>query len=178
MISVHDYFEWLCSCVCNGRQRIEYNKMLNNLFETQFTYIIEMDANRASDGIDLRYQFGRDRNEKDSIIAAKLDIYPCNVLEVLVALSFRIENVMENPETGNRVGFWFWMMIKNLSLDKMTDDLYDEARVNTALYIFMNRLYERNGSGGGLVVLEHPRLDMRFVEIWDQINWYLSENYI
>jgi len=68
--------------------------------------------------------------------------------------------------------------MRNLSLTDMTNRHYDEKYVDDALYIFMNREYQSDGSGGGLVILKYPRVDMRFVEIWDQINWYLTENYI
>lgn len=178
MIRPYDYFEWLCSFVCDEKEKRSYERMLRHLFETQFTYIIDMDANRISDGIDLRYRFGRELGERDSAIASQLDIYPCNVLEVLIALSLRIENVMDNPNIGNRTKHWFWMMLDNLSLSGMFDYFYDENHVNEALEIFMNRKYQSDGSGGGLVVIRNPRMDMRFVEIWDQVNWYLSENYI
>ena len=178
MLSPYDYFEWLCSFVCDKKERSSYGELLMHLFATQFTYIIDMDANRVSDGIDLRYRFGREQGFKDSAIASQLDIYPCNVLEVLVALSLRIETVMDNPSFGNRTKNWFWMMIDNLSLSGMFDYYYDERHVDDALVTFMERKYQSDGSGGGLVVIKNPRMDLRFVEIWDQVNWYLSENYI
>lgn len=178
MVYPYDYFKWLCKHVCDERKLETYEELLIHLFKTPFTYILEMDANRISDGIDLRYRYGREQGKEDPVIASQLDIYPCNVLEVLVALSLRIENIMDNPADGNRTGYWFWMMMGNLSLTEMTNRHYDEKYVDDALYIFMNREYQSDGSGGGLVILKYPRVDMRFVEIWDQINWYLTENYI
>lgn len=171
MISVGDYFEWLCSIVCDKALRKKYDKLLRQLFETQFTYILEMDANRVSDGLNLRYQYGLETAEQ-------LDIYPCNVLEVLVALSMRIENIMDDPNAGNRTSRWFWIMINNLSLSGMFGYNYNSDYVDEVLYIFMERKYRGDGSGGGLVTLKHPRADLRHVEIWEQLNWYLSENYI
>jgi len=178
MISPYDYFKWLCSCVCNDKEAELYENVLMHLFKTPFTYILEMDANRVSDGIDLRYRFGRELGFKDPIIASQLDIYPCNVLEVLVALSLRIETVMDNPELGNRTKKWFWLMMDNLSLTGMVNERYNEDYVDEVLNIFMERKYNSDGSNGGLVVLKRPRFDLRFVEIWEQVNWYLSENYI
>ena len=178
MITPSGYFEWLCSCVCEKGQRMSYGKMLDHLFRTQFTYIIDMDANRISDGIDLRYRYGRERGEHDSVIASVLDIYPCNVLEVLVALCIRIESVMDDPQVGNRTGYWFWILLDNLNLTSMSDVYYNKEYVDKVLYIFMERKYRMDGSGGGIVWLKHPRRDVRFVELWEQVGWYLSENYI
>ena len=55
----NDYFEWLYNLVCDGLYagRNSYRKLLMFLHNTEFTWTIPMDENRASDGIDLRYRF-------------------------------------------------------------------------------------------------------------------------
>lgn len=173
-----DYFEWLCNIVCSVKQKEQYEKLLVRLFNEPFRYILDMDANRASDGMELRYRFGREHRIKLPVIVHILDDKSCSVLEMLIALSLRVEeNIMNDPTIGNCTDKWFWLMIENLGLVKMTDEYYDDEYVGFSLNIFMERRYESNGEGG-LVVLKYPRQDLRFVEIWYQVMWYLSENYI
>lgn len=176
---VSDYFEWLCSFIeDNNKNRISYNELLHYLFDTEFVYILDMDENRAYDGVELRYRFGRENRISEPIIACELDIRPCSILEMMIALSLRIENnIMDNPDVGNQTSKWFWMMINNLGLSNMNYYNFDERHVDHVLKIFLDRRYDRNGRGG-LVHLQNPRQDLRNVEIWYQWMWYLSENYL
>lgn len=165
------YFDWLYRTVCDDRV---HRKLLSHLFDTPFTYILEMDGNRAADGEDLRYRFGRDRGYSDAKIASQLDDRPCSVLEMMVALSIRCEeHIMEDADIGDRTGQWFWNMIVSLGLGSMTDARYDSDRVDDILERFLNREYDRDGSGG-LFAIEHCRQDMRSIEIWYQMHMYLG----
>ena len=56
----------------------------------------------------------------------------------------------------------------------MDDNNYSELRVEEAIYRFMNRDYDSNGRGG-LFIVNNPRQDLREVEIWYQMHWYLNE---
>lgn len=175
---LHDsYFRWMHELVydeeiLNGRS---YSKLLANLDRTQFIYSLPMDGNRAIDGIDLRYRFGYDNHIPDHVIANNLDIYPCSVLEMMVALSLRCEeDIMLNPSKGNRTGKWFWTMIDSLNLLAMSDDNFDIKRVDYAVEKFMYRKYPASGNGS-LFHVRRPLYDMRSAEIWCQMNWYLSE---
>lgn len=175
---IDDYFLWLTNTVCDSRERISYSNLLTYLFDHEFTYILHMDANRAIDGIDLRYRYGRENDIPESKIKSVLDIRPCSLLEMLVALSLRIEEtIMDDPDEGNRTDKWFWMMIKNLGLKDETDDIYDEEYVEFVINRFLERLYDCDGKGG-LVHIKNPRSDLRYVEIWYQLMWYLSERYL
>ena len=55
-----EYFNWMYKLVCGNKHynSIAYHKLLHALHNTEFTFLIDRDKNRASDGIDLRYQFG------------------------------------------------------------------------------------------------------------------------
>ena len=59
-----EYFEWMCSLVRDSKplKNVSYRDLLWYLHSTEFVYIIPMDANRSSDGIDLRYRFGHDNH--------------------------------------------------------------------------------------------------------------------
>ena len=101
---------------------------------------------------------------------------PCSMLEMMIAVAVRCEvHIMQDEEFGNRTGQWFWTMIVNLGLDCQTDEHFDECAADAIIAIFTNRLYERNGEGGGLFVIHNSRYDMRTTEIWYQLNYYLSE---
>ena len=81
---------------------------------------------------------------------------------------------MDDPEYGDRRGKWFWDMIANLGLTNMDDRNFDAVYVDEKVNAFMNHEYSRNGKGG-LFYVRRPYMDMRQVEIWMQLNWYLDE---
>ena len=171
-----EYFDWLCHLVSDARytKRTACRMLLRHLHERQFTYSIPMDGNRAADGIDLRYRFGRSVGYNDIEIANYLDVRPCSVLEMMVALALRCEeHIMEDPDIGDRTGQWFWNMIVSLGLAGMTLTRYDANYVDKVIDRFLNRDYERDGRGG-LFRVESCKRDMRTIEIWYQMHMYLE----
>lgn len=170
----NEYFEWLYELVCSDRfaKTISYRKLIMLLHDTEFTHIIPKDANRAEDGVDLRYRFTLARGY-DINTDRYLD-GPCTVLEMMVALAIRCEEtIMDNPNMGDRTGQWFWGMISNLGLGAMTDDRFNKKRATDIITRFLNREYEANGKGG-LFTVRHSDRDLRDVEIWYQLCWYLD----
>lgn len=171
------YFNWMCQLVSGRRytRGRSYRKLLRLLHDTDFYYSIPMDGNREADGIDLRYRFGYECSFDDSMIATYLDDKPCSVLEMMIALAIRCEkNIMDDPDIGDRTGEWFWDMIDSLGLSDMDDDDYDELYSRDVIKRFLDRKYKWNGDGG-LFRIKRPRGDMRDVEIWCQMCWYLDE---
>jgi len=172
----NEYFEWMCQLVCDEKypKRLSYRKLLTYLNGVEFIYTIGLDENRYVDGIDLRYRFAYERSYDDSLITAYLDDHPCSVLEMMVALALRCEeHIMDDPYEGNRMGQWFWSMIVNLGLDSMNDNAFDERYVHDVVLRLLNREYKRNGEGG-LFTVDHCKYDLRSVEIWYQMCWYLA----
>lgn len=171
---INIYFSWLCDFVCFERfsSEISYRKLLMVLHKTEFTYIIPMDVNRANDGIDLRWRFVCEHPEFDD---AELYLEgPCSVLEMLVALSLRCEEtIMDDTRFGNRTSQWFWGMITNLGLGSMSDERFDKRYVKDRINIFLNREYSPDGKGG-LFKIRNCEYDLRYIEIWTQLNWYLD----
>ena len=170
------YFEWMYQLVCNDRysKRLSYRKLLTHLHSIEFKYTIGLDGNRYEDGIDLRYRFGYKNSYEAPMITTYLDDRPCSVLEMLIALASRCEeHIMDDPYEGDRMGQWFWNMIVNLGLGSMNDTKFDKAYVNSVITKFMNREYKRNGEGG-LFTVEHCKYDLRSIEIWYQMCWYLD----
>ena len=169
-----EYFQWLCMLI-NPEKASSYQKLLNYLYDTEFVYIMPMDGNRYDDGINLRYRFGYDNNIEDPVIASCLDNKSCSILEMMVALAVRVEeSIMQNPDNGLFPDKWFWKMIDSLGFAGMTDGRFDNEFANSIIWRFLNREYDYDGKGG-LVYLPHTRCDLRSVEIWYQMMWYLSE---
>lgn len=169
------YFDWMYQLVVDDRySNKSYHKLFSRLHDTEFTYTIPMDGNRAEDGIDLRYRFGREEAYDDCMIASYLDDRPCSVLEMMMALAIRCEeHLMDNPDVGDRTGQWFWGMVASLGLGSMDDRNFDRYYVDQVLERFLEREYERNGEGG-LFTVNNGR-NMRTTEIWYQMNYHLSE---
>lgn len=171
------YFNWICDMVLDDcfSDNVSYIRLLTRLDETEFTYIVPRDRNRAADGVDLRYRFAL-RHEKELSIDYVLDELdgPCSVLEMMVALAIRCEeNIMDNALYGDRTVQWFWQMISSLGLSDMTDAMYDQEKVDYILKRFLNRRYSSNGKGG-LFTIRNCDKDLRKVEIWFQLCWYLD----
>lgn len=172
----NEYFEWMCDLVYDSKytNRLSYRELLSYLHNRKFDYFIALDGNRAEDGVDLRYRFAREKGYSDPAIATYLDYKPCSILEMMVALVIRCEeHIMDDPDIGNRTGQWFWGMIFNLGLESMDDSNFDINRVCGVIDRFINREYEPNGEGG-LFTVENCEYDLRTVEIWYQMCWYLD----
>lgn len=168
-----EYFDWMYGLVCD--ERMPYQKLLKHLHTREFTYTIPMDDNRAIDGVDLRYRFAYERNYHQVIVAEYLDDKPCSVLEMMVALVNRFEEqITYDQELGDRKKQWFMGMIRSLGLIDMTNAMFDEFYVDRVITRFLNRDYKPNGEGG-LFTLHQYRRDLRLVEIWYQMCWYLDE---
>jgi hypothetical protein len=171
------YFQWMCQLVyADGySKRLSYRKLFSYLNSVEFTYIIEMDENRAFDGIGLRYRFGYENGiDTLCLVGNYMDDHPCSVLEMMIALSIRCEEqIMDNPDIGNRTGQWFWNMIISLGLNSMDDSKFDIQYVEEVIQCFLNREYEYNGKGG-LFTIPDCQQDMRKAEIWYQAMWYLD----
>ena len=101
---INEYFEWMYDLVCGLKfpSTITYRKLLMQLHSTEFTYLISNDANRAEDGVDLRYRFACIYGYDDT--PECLD-GPCSVLEMMIALAIRCEeSAMDASDYGDRTG--------------------------------------------------------------------------
>lgn len=169
------YFKWMYQLVTDDRQsRSSYRKLLHHLYRTAFYYSMEMDENRAIDGVKLRYRFGYEYGYSRQEIQDLLDTCECSVLEMMVALAIRCEDqIMNNPDLGNRTGQWFWGMVNNLGLGRMNDSHYDYDYAADVISDLLDRRYERNGRGGLFTVENSPK-DLRITDIWYQMCWHLN----
>lgn len=173
-----DYFQWLCAITKIDSSAKSYWILAKELHKKEFYWTVPNDDNRGQDGKDLRDKFAENNGYNDDEISC-LD-GPCTMLEMLIALSRRIEDTMADPDKGDQTVKWFWMLLKNVGLDKYTDedyaDLCGTIMVNQILDEILDRTYKRSGKGG-LFPLKKPEKDQRKVEIWYQMCAYLLENY-
>lgn len=168
-----DYFLYLI-----WRCHLEKEKKLTTVFiilhGTEFFYIMDRDDNRAGDGIELRYDYE---------IPPEYDIYanefinrPCSVFEMMIGLAIRVDlEIIGDPAEEHPEKF-FMEMIENLGLDLIGNPHHLENTVNKILQRWLNREFDEDGSGSPFPVIRDRR-DQRKLEIYDQMNSYISENY-
>lgn len=168
---LNDYFDWLYYAMTNELRikKKSYRKLLALLHSIEFRYTIEYDSNRACDGKDLRWYYIQDGGESDILEWNE----PCTVLEMLIGLSMRIENIMECPDGYDGASHWFWLMIENLDLKDMTDKHFDKKYIIDRINMFLDREYEPDGNGN-IIYIENCQDDLRKVEIWNQTCWFLD----
>jgi hypothetical protein len=155
----------------------DYRILLDRLHSIPFRVVVDRDSNRLQDGVDLRLYFCKKCGlELESI--NELD-GECSVLEMMVALARRMENdILWDPDYGDRTPIWFWQMIDNLGLSSCTDENYDDEtddKVVHTIDILVSRHYFADGFGG-LFPLKHATVDQRKVEIWYQMHAFLQEH--
>lgn len=163
-----EYFCKLRDFVCRDifAPGISYDSLLFALFKRPFEFLLPRDANRYNDGLAFRNCY--DNHGDYSKLA------PCSVLEMMIALAVRCEEtIMTNPEKGDRTLQWFWGMVRSLGLWGMTDDCFSQAVVDYILDRFISREYNPDGSGG-LFTIPNCNRDLRRVEIWTQLCWFLD----
>lgn len=165
-----EYFNWLCDKIVQNNEQKSNEKLLKFLFNRDYIWVIPMDENRAGDGIWLRREFSSEKNYTKKPLSGE----PCSVLEMLVALSIRIEDdVMYDWEMGDRTGDWFWIMVKNMGL--LRSVLWDKCLEN-----FHQRTYKNGGLGCPFRMknMDEKEFEMfKKEELWNQFLDYLSENF-
>lgn len=146
-----------------------YSCLMKTLFSIDFYSDLPLDQNLVDRVKDFRWEIGYVGTDLPS------------VFEVLVILSMDIErNIMHKTEAGNRVGEWYWAMMRNLGFEYFDDEDFDDRCcdvVYQGIDILLNREYRKDGSDGGLFPLHTCDEDLRNVPLWTQACWWLRENY-
>lgn len=181
----NEYFEWLSDIVLtNKKSKIVYAPLMRILSQKEFFWFINNDDNREADGKELRKKYESYISSKGIPVKIMSQTLPCSMLEMLVALSIRVDgDIMYDPEYGDEPDKWFWLMMKNCGLQKATkseietNGIYGIKYVNHILNRILNRTYDYQGTGGLFPIKDHNCPDQRETEIWYQLNRYLIENY-
>lgn len=169
------YYNYLLRLIRTPESK-NYIMLLNALWRKEYYSIIPNDQNREKDGIFLRNEANVNINE--------CNLGACSVLEMLIALSRRMEFQLYGIEPAICYKKLFWKLIDNLGLTRFDnleaakDAVYLE--IDDILTTWIERHYSPNGSGG-IFPLKNWRksngIDQTKVEIWYQMMSYLDENY-
>lgn len=159
------YFDWL-------KDQVEYfdgpkhDDLLAALHSIEYTPIMSKDENRAIDGVNLRDEYFKECGDRSQVIDG-----PCSFLEFLIALAQRMNYIYARMDE-DRTADCFWTMLQNAGI--LIDERYDEEYVRVVVDDVINRTYQPDGTGG-LFPLNNPRTNQRNVEVWYQMNQYLTE---
>lgn len=165
------YFCWLVGLIGDGYIEENYRKLLWKLYVTDFYYELDYDKNRAADGLFLRRTYSQKSGNA-------VQDRPCSMLEMVIALARKAEDdIMHDPNFGDRTGHWFWIMLQNLGLDMEDDFNFNEERIDHILDVFMHHRYGPNGQHGGIFPVRKCCRDLRKTDLWWQLNAYFEENY-
>lgn len=172
---VEEYREWLFDIIRFDDYCDRYERLLDYLSGRKFTWLVDHDDNRAEDGFALRWKFASEYDVDDNFWIGRLPVR-CSVLEMMIALSMRCEDVVYDPEEGDRTAIWFWEMIKNIGLERQDNVRFNREFCDICIDQLLNRRYCRNGKGGWFYV-KNPGIDMTKSEIWYQMNTWILENF-
>lgn len=150
----------------------KYSKLFEILHRIEFTWIIDRDDNREADGIDLREDYNIPIEYTNEECNNFMNHW-CSVLEMMIGLAIRVDYEIIGDPSEEHPEHFFMKMIRNLDLLR----LKEERTIIKIVNIWLNREFERNGRGSPFPV-RNDRRDQRKLEIWDQMNSYISENYI
>lgn len=166
------YYNYLVRLVRTPESK-RYTLLLEHLWRKEYYSILPNDQNRAKDGLFLR----REVNEGQ-------DFGPCRVLEMLIALSRRMEFQLYGTDYDKTYKDLFWELVYNLDLIKFDnleaakDAMYLE--IDRILTNWIERRYSPDGHGGVFPLNNWQKssgIEQTEVEIWYQMMLYLSENY-
>lgn len=161
------YFNWLCAKVRMNSGSTHFN-LFRILHNTEFTWRIALDGNRAEDGIELREVYC---NAVNAYPPEAWFHEPCSVLEMLIAFAGRASS-----QSGPSRKEWFWQFMTNLRLEGYGRvQRSDEPRIDDILIVFMDREYDECGDGGLFPLRKPAKRDQRRVELWYQLFDYLDD---
>jgi hypothetical protein len=145
------------------------------LWQTDFIFDLADDVNRCEDGKVLRRYFYAETASADLGLVG-----PCSVLEVLIGLAKRLNELAYDPEYPNRIGYWFWELVTNLGFDREelgNLEILGVSELEMLLARFMARNFQKDGSEGGLFPVSNPTCNQNVLPLWQQLQHYLMENY-
>lgn len=148
----------------------EYSQLLSVLYSYNYLVTNSLDSNRVSKAYELRNKLGFD------------DEYPVTVFELLVSLAVECEEeIMSNPDKGDRTVSWFWLFLQNAGLTLYSDkylkqNKHDYAKIELWIATFNSRTYKRDGKDY-ILPIHKSRKDLRKYDLWTQLNWFINENF-
>lgn len=168
-----DYRDWLIKLVNKNHQ--DYKYMLRELYSIEFYSLVQYDEDRGMDGLALRDEWAEGARFKGS-----LDFGVANVLEVLIALSKRIEFQLFGTEYYDQWDYVniFWDLMDNLGLSEMFGDVsrYTFDEISEIVTFFMDRDYFRHNYCN-IFRFKHAPKNLQKLNIWTQMGLYVREKW-
>lgn len=162
----YDYYTWLTQHVDipNGKK---YYDLFEKMHNVEFVWTVPNDDNRVQDAIDLRGEF------LDMAGGGELTLGGATCLEILISLSRKVAFIASGNGHSRQ---WAWTLLKNLGLHRFADPLtpFKMKHVDKILHDLVWRDYRADGRGG-FFPLQNPEVDQTTVEIWYQLNAYVTE---
>lgn len=191
------YFEYLyCLCgldIYDKDYELSKRKFAKKLYDVEFVQHEDSDENYSVNGMALRYTFMMsfrdayfselDFEEFKGECEKAFKNKNCSMLEVMVSLADKMEDIMSDPVYPDRKYQWFNKMIVSLGLSGYTEKyLKDhpdwEKTVEDACKRLFERKYESNGKGGLFYIISPDPADvpdMRTMTLWQQACAYLNK---
>lgn len=182
------YIDWLESFTIDERinefQRPLYHKLIMCLWKIEFEPSIGNDHDRAAEGLELRIRYNdilaRKAGEGTFITPDVRAIFgECRVLEMLVALSMRMYDLMQDMGIYNSVSRWFWEIMSNIGFDILDDSEWG-TEGSTRAHEHERFVYDicdeiMHGYGRWI----DRRGGWFYIENWDSIEiWYQMHRYL
>lgn len=183
-----EYFEWLVSKVTSPVVPADESAraVMSALYSIRIRDLpMAEDEPRLVDGKQLRMEYEDERcvNAFAPEDVANPDADLCTVLEMLVALSRRMDDIMRDPlDMSSSAPSWFWGMVSTMVGQWYYPCCYWSFPVNSAtVHIvsdcalrFLGRQYDGSGHNGNIFVGLPPGIDIREIDIWTQACWFMS----
>ncbi len=162
------YYEYLLSL---ARDKIhptkEYNLLLTELDKIEYRYRFILDENRDKSGRNLRSRFGYE----NGVDVDDIRYGPASILEVLLGLSLNMADQTECDSAD-----MFWLMIRNLGLERMRNDRFDSMYVGRVVNTWIDGLFSPDGTGSPFP-LHNYHGDATRMDLYSLMNEYIYENY-
>lgn len=177
------YFGWLrADCFSSAVQRRENEGALRVLHDIPFYWTLWSDENRVGDALSFRqFDFMGEIPENHNIDPHWLHDWSesaPSALEVLLAIARRWHLYFEGP-----IPFYFQHMWRNMEFDRYPGralSVEDQEAIRIKVDCWMSRQFEPNGKGSPFPINDQVVLDiidMRTLDIWQQMNAYSAEHF-
>lgn len=161
-----EFMLWLLEFVATEHDILAYSSLFNELQSTPFVAVLKRDNDRVGDADLQRIEYMNEVAVFDSIDISEGP----SVLEVLVALARKLDDLIGYPSSSPQR--WFWYMIASLGLEDFENSRFDQTSVDDILQKFLRREYSPDGKGG--CCFFPCGKDMREIDIWYQWMYYLN----
>lgn len=176
------YFLWLCDLVNADMSR--YSELLYALHEMDFVWVIDLDSDRADDGLELRRKYYQTNPDDDWVMFWDRG---CTVFEALIGIARRMNYILEDEDSGDMSFMYFWEFIRNLGLKKYSNNRLrglSQEQIDTDFFDiqlicsnWMNRKFEPNGQGS-IFPLPSATENQAHISLTYQMNNYVIVQYL